>query len=545
MTNRSLGHRAPLLWLVLPLMAGLAAGKADEWAPVSWLLAGALGAAGLAVFASWRAPRWWAPAIGVAMFLAGSASYALHRARLPAWDALPPREARLALRIDRVFPQVDAKKTVGLATVVRAEEHVRELAGQRLYFSLALRKGEAAPVRSAVISAVGVLVALPRNPPMDTFDDYLAKAGMNFRLSRGRMLAEEQPPTRYHAFLERAAARLNALLSAGVAAKRPELAAVFRAMMLGQKYELSDEQDALFMHSGTMHLFAINGIHIGVVALSLHALLAALRCPRPAAALVTLAVLWLDVDTTGASPSAVRAFLLVACFEAAFVLRRPANGLAALATAALVVLLAEPMALFSASFQMSYGVVLAILCFGLPLAERLAARLVPFRDLPEATWAWWQRSIAIAVRWFWPVLGIGLAAALVSAVTGPAFFQVFAPGGLIANLVLVPLAMFVIIAGFVSVTAGLAGAATLGVLFNHAAMVVLLAIDALIRFGVRVPGTWWPAHWRTAWGAPTALAAVLAVVLAGYATGWRRERGGWWPPFAVAALALILGVKFG
>jgi competence protein ComEC len=105
--------------------------------------------------------------------------------------------------------------------------------------------------------------------------------------------------------------------------------------------------------------------------------------------------------------------------------------------------------------------------------------------------------------------------------------------------------MIVIVAGFASVVVGLAGAAPLGVLFNHAAMTVLVAIDALIRAGVRVPGGWWPAQWRAAWGAPTALAVLLAAVLAGYATGWRRERGGWWPPFAVAALALILGVKFG
>lgn len=104
---------------------------------------------------------------------------------------------------------------------------------------------------------------------------------------------------------------------------------------------------------------------------------------------MTLAVLWLDVDTTGASPSAVRAFILIACYEAAVVLRRPANGIAALAAAALIVLLVEPMALFSASFQMSYGVVLAILCFGLPLADRMAARLAPFKNLPETTWAWW------------------------------------------------------------------------------------------------------------------------------------------------------------
>src|SRR5476651_2507666 len=104
MTSRSLGHRAPLLWLVLPLMAGLAAGKADELARVPWLLGGALLAAGAANFAAWRAPRWWAPAIVAAMFLAGDASYALHRARLPGWEARPPREARLAVRIDRMFP---------------------------------------------------------------------------------------------------------------------------------------------------------------------------------------------------------------------------------------------------------------------------------------------------------------------------------------------------------------------------------------------------------------------------------------------------------
>jgi len=545
MTSRSLGHRAPLLWLAAPMMAGLAAGKAVELAPVPWLLAGAFVAAALAVVASWRARRWVEAALCASMFLAGAASYALHRPRIAAWDALPPREARVALRIDRVFPQSDARKAAGLAVVVRAEAPLQELAGQRVYFSLALRRGEAAPVRSAVVAAIGVIAVLPREPAADTFDGYLANAGVNFRLTRGRVLAVERTPTRYRAWLGHAAEKLNALLGAGVAAKRPELTAVFRAMMLGQKHELSDEQNALFMHSGTMHLFAINGLHIGVVALALHAMLAVLRCPRPVAAVVTLAVLWLDVDTTGASPSAVRAWLLVAAFEAAFVLRRPANGLAALAGAALVVLLVEPLALFGASFQMSYGVVFAILGFGLPAAERLAARWAPWSDLPVATWAWWQRAMAAGLRWFWPVAGIGLAAALVSAVTGPEFFHVFAPGGFFANLVLVPLAMVVIVAGFASVVAGLAGAGALGVLFNHAALLVLWGIDALIRAGVRVPGGWWNAQWRAPWVGGAALAALLGAVLAGYAKGWRGWARGFWAPFAVAAVAVIFGVKFG
>jgi competence protein ComEC len=99
MTPRSLGHRAPLLWLVLPLMGGLALGKTAGVAPVPWLLGCALVAAGLAVTALSRAPRLWAPALVAAMVLAGWASYALHRNRLPAWETLPPREVRLALRL--------------------------------------------------------------------------------------------------------------------------------------------------------------------------------------------------------------------------------------------------------------------------------------------------------------------------------------------------------------------------------------------------------------------------------------------------------------
>ena len=74
MTSRSLGHRAPLLWLVLPLMAGLAAGKAGDFLPVLWLLAGAALASALGIAAGWRGWRWiWAAALTVAMMFAGAA----------------------------------------------------------------------------------------------------------------------------------------------------------------------------------------------------------------------------------------------------------------------------------------------------------------------------------------------------------------------------------------------------------------------------------------------------------------------------------------
>src|SRR6185503_9542203 len=98
-------------------------------------------------------------------------------------------------------------------------------------------------------------------------------------LTRGRVLAEERPPNAYYRFCVRAAERCDRILGLGIAEKRPALTGLLRAMMLGATHELSDEQHTLFMQSGTMHLFAISGLNIAVIAGALQTLLFALRLP--------------------------------------------------------------------------------------------------------------------------------------------------------------------------------------------------------------------------------------------------------------------------
>lgn len=293
-----------------------------------------------------------------------------------------------------------------------------------------------------------------------------------------------------------------------------------------------------------LQLFAINGLHIGIVAVSLHALLALLRVPRALAAAAVLAVLWLDVDTTGASPSALRAFLMVALLEAPALMRLPSNPLSALAAAALLVALIDPRAVFGASFQMSYGVVAAILTLGLPLGERLGRRLAAYPDLPPARLSRLQRMRVAAHRHFSGALGVGISATLVGSVTGIEYFGLFAPAGLVANLALAPLAALVIVAGFLSICLGLAGAPAASQLLNAASSVLLRAIQGLIALGLRIPHVWLGAHFRASWVGPACLAIILASCLAGYAARWKSQRGGFWPPFAAAALALVFGVKF-
>ena len=87
---------------------------------------------------------------------------------------------------------------------------------------------------------------------------------------------------------------------------------------------------------------------------------------------------------------------------------------------------------------------------------------------------------------------------------------------------LVPLAMLVIIAGFASVLVGLTGAMAASALLNHAAVLVLAVMDALIRLGAARAG-----HVVAGGVARTVarhrrrLTVLLAVMLAGYAHGWR------------------------
>ena len=74
---------------------------------------------------------------------------------------------------------------------------------------------------------------------------------------------------------------------------------------------------------------------------------------------------------------------------------------------------------------------------------------------------------------------------------------------------------------------------------------MLLGIEWTVRLSVQVKGAFVPAHFSVPWLGGAAFTTLMIALLAGYAVNWRSERGGWWPPFAIVALVLIFGVKFG
>jgi competence protein ComEC len=541
MTSRTLGHRAPLLWVLLPLMAGLVVGKL-AWFPFSPVAVAF--AALTCVAAALAFPRAWTAGLVAGVFLSGVAYYDLRRDRLDEWDALPPREARVTLDVQRMFPaQPDMRSVSGLARIVATDAHLRELTGQPVYFSLTPKTDDPSPTRSSRLEVTGLLQPLPRDPSLDTFDGYLANLGINFKLTRARVSGAVVEAGVYRLFCDAALRRFNTLLEHGVGAHAEE-SGVLRAMLLGQQQELGDAQKQVFRESGTMHLFSISGLHIAVIAAVITSLLAFFRLPELPRLVVGGLLLWLYVDITGATPSAVRAWVMVMFLHASYVLRVPGNPVAALVASAVCVLVVSPMQLFTASFQLSYGIVAALLLLGLPLADWLGKKYAPFQSLPKVTWRRHHRLLAACSDKITSATAIGLATTVVSTICGVVIFGLFTPVSLFANLLLIPLGSLVIVSGFLSMLCGLVGLGAVTLLLNHASVLLLKIIDLLVRFFVSVPGAYHAATFSSAWLGFTAFAGLLAVIFHGYACNWELKRGGYWTPFAYTALILAAGLRF-
>jgi competence protein ComEC len=481
----------------------------------------------------------------LALGTAGAASHALHRDWLGDWDRLPPREAELELRVDRLYSSPGERRATGLGRVTRAPPHLVDLTGRRVSFALTVPAGIEPPLRGTHLAARTILTPLPRAPPPGGFDAYLTGIGVQFRLHRGAITAETRPAGTYARFCAAAAARFRRILDLGLAERRPELAALLRGMMLGDTKELDADQRDRFQRSGTMHLFAISGLNIGVIAVALRSLLALARVPPWPALAAGSAALWLFVDITGASPSAVRAWAMATFLQAAEAGRQPGNLVAALAASALAVLVLEPLDAFSTSFLLSYAIVLALLVLGLPLGEAWQDRCRLWPLLPEAERRPWHRAVEAGLRGLAVAVAVGLATTLVSLLTGVHFFGLLTPGSFVTNLLLLPAATLVTLAGFTALLAGLIGPDLPAVIANHAAALVLAGIDAVITATVDLPGFCFPARFAAPWIGPAALTLLLASLLVGYATGWRRRLGGWWPPFGIVAVVLLLGLETG
>ncbi len=431
--------------------------------------------------------------------------------------SFPAREALLELRIQKLFASSHAKREAGLATILSAPPHFAPLIGNRIYFSLEtedqIQAGES-------YEAFAVLRPLEIG---NAFSLYLQDQSVAYRFVQGelRQRLEDAPwlDRKLHAGREALASMLgrNKL-------PQSEFSGAYKAMMLGQKRELSPEQKDLFLANGAMHLFAISGLHIGIIAACIHHLLTLLRVPRKYRPVATLLAVLSFVMVTGGSASSWRALLMIACLYLSQWGKRQASPLNALALSALIYLLILPDQLFQAGFQMSYLTVAAILLLGLPLADTLNRSLPLFAGIPVGLQTWLERKTVKAKTWLCNAVAISAAAFTTSSLLGAYYFQILPVYGVVTNLFALPTASLAIVAGFLSIVCSpLSSIVPLSELFNNAAIVLIALIHGFLDFCVTLPGASIDVAPFSSGILAACLGAVMSLCLLSYAkTGQKR-----------------------
>jgi len=150
---------------------------------------------------------------------------------------------------------------------------------------------------------------------------------------------------------------------------KPERA-LAKALLIGVRDELDQDQKQGFVRSGTMHVLAVSGAHVGLIWAVLNFMLAwwgKHKWPRLARGLVILLALWAYAGLTGAEPSVLRATVMCSLFTIGGMVLRASAHLNSLFAASLVLLLWDPLMLWQLSFQLSFLAVLGIILFYKPL----------------------------------------------------------------------------------------------------------------------------------------------------------------------------------
>lgn len=223
----------------------------------------------------------------------------------------------------------------------------------------------------------------------------------------------------------------------------PKHSALLRALLLGDRTTIDEAEEQAFSDAGIMHLLAVSGLHVSVVAAFVTWIGLLLCIPRRFLFPVTGALLAAYALLCGGSPSVVRAAIMYALYLGGQLLMRPEDGLTRTSVACALMLLVNPLYLWQASFLLSFCAAFGLAML-LPTLNQLWKRARPVQP-GRAMW------IADAL-----VGGLATGAA-VQLATLPVLLETFGEISwlsLLLNLLCVPLASAALVLGMLAVCFG-------------------------------------------------------------------------------------------
>lgn len=268
----------------------------------------------------------------------------------------------------------------------------------------------------------------------------------------------------------------------------PQVQNFLSGIALGLRHQTPEEIEEPFQQTGTLHLFAVAGLHVGIIARLLWILAMVARLSRKWATAVIIPLLLFYAAITGLHVSSVRAAIMASILLGGFFFERKAFVLNSLAAAGFFLLGWNTNELFSSGFQLSFAVVGAIVLLADPLSEwlRQFGRTDPF--LPGHLVSTSRRVIMNAYKWMCRGSSVSLAAWIGSLPFIFWYFDLITPSSLCANLLVVPLAFFILAIALLSLVAAPISS-TLSVVFNNANWSLASAVIAFVHWFAQVPAS--------------------------------------------------------
>jgi len=202
---------------------------------------------------------------------------------------------------------------------------------------------------------------------------------------------------------------------------------ILSALTLGYQDALSDDVKQSFRATGTAHVLAVSGLHVGIIYAIISFLLGFIKRNsrifwlKP---LLIILILWVYAFITGLPPSVIRASTMLTVFCLSEIFHRKGFTPNALYIAAFFMLLINPFSLFDVGFQLSFVSVMAILYL-----HPKAVALIDVRNKQ--------------LNYIWQMFTLSMVAQLGTFPLCLYYFGTFPVYFFLANMLIVPLVMFI------------------------------------------------------------------------------------------------------
>jgi ComEC/Rec2-related protein len=320
-------------------------------------------------------------------------------------------------------------------------------------------------------------IAAPRNPGEFDMRSYLKRRDIHqsllVRYPEDGLLVRHRGGNPILRTAQKSRRWMQAALCRGLEGS-PDVQSFISGIALGLRHQAPEDIEEPFQQTGTLHLFAVAGLHVGIVARLLWMLATVAQLSRRWAAALIIPLVLFYSAVTGLHVSSVRAAMMCSILLGGLFFERRVFAFNNLAAAAFFLLCWDTNEIFSTGFQLSFSVVGAILL--------LADQFLP-RNLLSGP----RRFLDGCFRWICRGSSVSLAAWIGSLPLIWWYFYLVTPISLFANLVVVPLAFFVLAIGLLSLLFAPLPF-SLSLIFNNANWCLAKLVLGIVHVFAQLPG---------------------------------------------------------